>query len=184
MIRLIDQNNLEGCRQIVNLARQMLEHCSQEARNSILDLRGGLLEHLNLPDAIQEALNSIKEEHQIDKELAKISFKFSGEPVRLKRETERNVLLIAKESTVNAIRHANASKISVKLSFENEHLELSISDDGCGFNPSEGAINRFGVQGMFERASELGGKLTVESAIEKGTRVSLILPTLENVIRS
>ncbi len=184
VIRLIDQNNLDGCRQIVNVARQMLEHCSQEARNSILDLRGGLLEHLNLPEAIQEALNSIREENQLDSKIADIKFSCSGEPIRLKLETERNVLLIAKESTFNAIRHANASEINVKLSFENAHLELSICDDGCGFNPNEGAINRFGVQGMYERASRLGGKITVESAVGNGTKISLILPTLENVIRS
>ena len=72
------------------------------------------------------------------------------------------VLRIAQEALGNALRHAAAKRIAVKLGGDGEQLVLTVTDDGCGFDPSGPEVRgqRLGLTSMEERATELGGTLT------------------------
>ncbi|MGH3993491.1 MAG: sensor histidine kinase, partial [Pseudonocardiaceae bacterium] len=75
----------------------------------------------------------------------------------------------------NALRHARAGRIKVRLDENADGLALSVEDDGAGFDPGAATLRarRLGLTSMEERARELGGMLEIESAPGAGTSVRL-----------
>jgi two-component system sensor histidine kinase UhpB len=90
-------------------------------------------------------------------------------------ETELVVYRIAQESLTNAVRHANASKITLSLAVVDEYLTLRVRDDGRGIDGPL-ANDTAGVNGMRERAMLVGGQLRIRSDRGAGTEVQLDLP--------
>jgi signal transduction histidine kinase len=89
------------------------------------------------------------------------------------------VLRVVQEAVANAARHAHARSIGVRLSYEARQLRVLIEDDGRGFiveTDLRSYEGHWGLLGMHERASGLGGALTVRSAPGRGTTVTLVLP--------
>lgn len=81
------------------------------------------------------------------------------------------------ESLQNALKHAEATWIEVKLELEERYINLIVKDNGKGFDPTEKQkSNSFGIMGMRERVELLDGKLTIKSVLDKGTVVSIWLP--------
>ncbi len=94
--------------------------------------------------------------------------------------TEKQALHIVKESLNNARRHADARRIEVRVTREDDHACFTIRDDGRGFTPAELAgSSHYGLTIMRARAERVGGSLHVESAPGVGTTVIARLP-LEN----
>jgi signal transduction histidine kinase len=91
-----------------------------------------------------------------------------------------DVFRIGGEALRNAFRHAGAKRIEVELRYDAEGLRLRVRDDGKGIAPEVltlgGREGHFGLHGMRERASLIGGKLTVWSAPDSGTEVELSIP--------
>ena len=82
------------------------------------------------------------------------------------------------ESLTNIMRHANADKVSVILEKNKDGILFSIKDNGIGIkNYNENTHNSFGILSMKERAYSLGGKLSIISKLNKGTHISLFIPT-------
>jgi len=98
-----------------------------------------------------------------------------GRDVRLGPETRREVYLIFKEALNNIIRHSNCGAVRVTFLISAGALELTLGDDGRGFDPtSDGDGN--GLASMRQRAARLGGRLLIESADGGGTTVRLVAP--------
>ena len=83
---------------------------------------------------------------------------------------------IAQEMIHNAVRHAQASHITLSLNRKNRRLELSVSDDGKGFQPDSGEKEGYGLRIMRYRAAMIGCELTIDSTPGKGTVARCILP--------
>ncbi|MGE5595221.1 MAG: GAF domain-containing protein, partial [Hyphomicrobiales bacterium] len=83
---------------------------------------------------------------------------------------------IMQEALHNIGKHANASRISIRLDDSPGGVTLDIQDDGAGFNPDEDFPGHLGLTSMKERAARLGGRLTIESAPGEGTHVSAWMP--------
>ena len=99
-------------------------------------------------------------------------------PVRLRdRTVEREVLLVAGEALGNALRHAAASTVDVRLDTR-DPVRLVVADDGVGFDLAATlrTSHRLGLSSMRERAEALGGTLAVDTAPGAGTTVSLEVP--------
>jgi len=88
---------------------------------------------------------------------------------------ETALFRIAQESLTNVARHAHAHHVSITLSYQPHNLHLTIHDDGKGYNDEERSAGT-GILGMRERATALGGMLTLSSQIQGGTTVQAILP--------
>ena len=87
------------------------------------------------------------------------------------------VYRISGEALRNTFRHAHAHKVEVEIRYDDEQFRLSVRDDGRGIDPAflsrQGSDGHFGLRGMRERATLIGGKLTVWSEVEAGTEVEL-----------
>jgi signal transduction histidine kinase len=82
---------------------------------------------------------------------------------------------LARSALGNALRHAEASRISVRLQQENEKVLLVVQDNGKGFSVTERENAGVGIPSMRKRAAEAGGELMIESAAGGGTRVEVSL---------
>lgn len=104
-----------------------------------------------------------------------LSLEIEHLPERPDREIEQACFRIAQEALTNALRHAGAGAVSLRLNGDDGHLRLRIEDDGGGFDPVAGA-GGLGILIMRERAQGVGGDVSVVSAPGDGTRVDARLP--------
>lgn len=95
-------------------------------------------------------------------------------PRRPAREIEQASFRIAQEALDNALRHAGAGRVALRLQAHAHGLDLHVEDDGTGFDPARAGTP--GLALMRERARLAGGALRIESAPRRGTRVSAALP--------
>ncbi len=145
--------------------------CSAEARRSLWGLRNnstGALEFANkLVNLARQAVS--------DKNMA---LSLRVEPVSLRDypDTEYQLLRIAGEAIANTLKHSGATQLSINLHVIEGVLALAIEDDGIGFSTfAKPAPEHFGLQGMRERAAEIGAEISVESSPESGTRIEISL---------
>ena len=84
----------------------------------------------------------------------------------------RNIYLITKESVNNAVKHSGCSQLSVVFALDRKQLEITVTDNGCGFDPSRRG-QRNGLTNMERRAGQAGMEYTIKSEINKGTVITL-----------
>jgi signal transduction histidine kinase len=142
------------------LARGAME----ELRAVVFELRPGSLEGEGLATVLRKHVDVLRRVSGRSIELD------VGEVARRDPATATQILRIAQEALGNALRHADATHIRVTL----DARRLRVEDDGCGFDPGAVRGRRLGLTSMHERATELGGTLTVTSG-EHGTSVELEL---------
>jgi signal transduction histidine kinase len=94
-------------------------------------------------------------------------------PESLQPDEEIAVFRVAQEALANVARHADARTVSVGLRKDEDGLELTVRDDGRGFEPSQPSRGGLGLGGMAERARLVGGELTIESRPGGGTELCL-----------
>ena len=154
-------------------AERMIRDSLKEARNSIWQMNPQALETGDLADALKGILKQLS-----DGLVPETRFEVVGRERRLLPVIESNILRLGQEAITNAVKHAGATQISVKLEFGENQFSLLVVDDGRGFNPaspppSEGG---FGLVGMQGRANELNGQLKVRTAPNQGTEINLLIP--------
>jgi signal transduction histidine kinase len=158
-------------RQAETVARASLD----EARGLVWALRPATLQDGGLPAALERTISTAGT--GVAAELT-----ISGTPRPLHPEVEVTLLRAAQEALTNARRHAQASRISVTLTYFDDEVSLDVIDDGRGFDPSAvaapGPAGGHGLAGMRERAERLAGRLEIESAPGEGTAIALSLPAM------
>jgi signal transduction histidine kinase len=158
----------EQVEQLGELAQDALE----ELRGLIFELRPASLEEEGLAATLRKHVDMLERVHGRDIEL-RISGATGAEP-----ETEGEVLRIAQQALDNALRHADAERIELRLQGRDGRLTVTVADDGVGFDPGERGLRsrRLGLTSMEERARALGGTLAVVSRPGEGTTVTLEVP--------
>jgi signal transduction histidine kinase len=151
------------------LAREALD----ELRSLILGLRPPELERDGLEGALRKDLEMLGRIHgvAIELEVDGVFATANGDA----GERDFAILRITHEALHNAVQHARAEHVTVRLIVRGDQVTVEVSDDGIGFDP-EGAEVRsrhLGLTSMEERARELGGRLEIHSAPGSGTTVSL-----------
>jgi signal transduction histidine kinase len=163
--------DLDDARQLEELA----ETAHQDTRES-LELLRNYTSDGNFPLHLQEYLEHLKQQSKINFQLDIATGELTMDSL-----VEIELLRICQEALTNIRRHSRAHNVSVKLRPVNHHLELSIADDGCGFDaiayqcdgrPTKG----HGLAVMKERADSIGGRLSVSSLPGKGTEVQVKVP--------
>jgi two-component system NarL family sensor kinase len=151
----------------IRLTRSTLE----EARRSVLDLRTAPMEGHTLA----EALNILAAPYRRDRRVHTIVVT-QGKVPPLPARIEAGLYRIAQEALTNALRHAQADEVLLRLKTSPNRVELVIEDDGVGFSVNTTPDGRFGLVGMNERARLMGGDLEIQSALAEGTRVIVNIP--------
>lgn len=148
----------------------------QETRRAMGALRATPLEDLGLLLAVRELAESAAERGKLELRLS------VTEPLPpLTPEVSQCIYRVAQEAITNVLYHANAQRLSVEISRNNHEIKLKIEDDGVGFDVDRNYSGHWGVQGMRERAQEVGGRLSIKSQRDDGTIIELHLHITENV---
>src|SRR5215207_369259 len=154
-------------RRALSLTQSNLE----EARRSVLDLRAAPLEERPLSEALKTLVDRWEAETGVNARYAAVN---GSRP--LPPSVEAALYRICQEALTNVARHAGAGRVSVQLVATPEQVQLSVEDDGRGFDPSGVSGDHHGLVGMRERAEMLGGVLGVRSGAGEGTRVEATVP--------
>lgn len=157
----------QAVRRALGLAQANLE----EARRSVQDLRAAPLEGRTLG----EALATLAQEFAGQAGLA-VSFEPVGAGRPLPPRVESGLYRIAQEALTNAVRHARASHVLLRLAVTPGEASLRVSDDGVGFDLDAVPDGRFGLIGLNERARLLGGQLDLQTSLGAGTCVEVVVP--------
>jgi two-component system NarL family sensor kinase len=172
------QTEPERARRSVTAALGLTRKGLEEARRSVLDLRAAPLEGRTLP----VALAALAAEADAGSATA-VVFEAAPAPIGtppIPPAIEVGLYRIAQEALQNALRHADAARVLLRLEASPERVRLTVQDDGRGFAPgvAGGEASRFGLVGMRERARLLGGSFEVESGPGAGTRITAEVPVL------
>jgi signal transduction histidine kinase len=124
-----------------------------------------------------DALRSVADEIESRYDVAITVSVESGEASDLEQEEREQIVRIAREAIINAIRHGGAGRIDVELGSHDSGLLLRVSDDGCGIVASSLATrgSGLGMRAMRHRARRLGANLVAKPAPNGGTRVEVVL---------
>jgi len=161
--------------QEIKSVRKMIRTSLYEVRRIIYDLRPMALDDLGLLPTIKRYISTISDYNDIN-----IEFDSIGKDERLKSQYEIASFRLLQESLQNAIKHANATLIQVKLEITNRNLAMSVKDNGDGFDPKERSESSFGIIGMKERVEMFNGELKIDSTKGKGTRIYINVPYTPN----
>jgi two-component system sensor histidine kinase UhpB len=146
----------------------------------IADLRPSQLDDLGLVAALQWYLQEFEAHYGI-----KTAFTFSGNRAqRLPQDLDIALFRITQEALTNIARYAGASLASVRLDVMPALIHLTVEDDGAGFDVVQvlpetrrrGGTHGWGLLGIQERASLLGGQCEIVSQPGKGTRIGIRVP--------
>jgi signal transduction histidine kinase len=156
-------------------ARVQMARLQQLARQALDELRSLMLE-LRPPDLARDGLAGALRKHvEVLRGLHDVDIGLAVEHEMAADATDGDVLRIAQEALQNALRHAGARHVAVRLGDGDGRLVLEVADDGAGFEPANPELRarRLGLTSMEERAARLGGRLEIRSAPGAGTTVRL-----------
>jgi signal transduction histidine kinase len=158
----------EQLERVQALARGAME----ELRAVVFELRPASLESEGLAQVLRKHVDVLRRVSGSEIEL------FVASPPSLRPAAAGQVFRIAQEALQNALRHAGAQRIEVRLEDGGGRLALSVIDDGRGFDASAPGLRgrRLGLTSMEERAAGLGGSLAIRSQQGAGTTVRLEVP--------
>lgn len=150
----------------------------EELHHVIGDLRPAVLDDLGLVPALMNQAKQFEVRFGVPAD-----FQTHGPRRRLLPEVETIIFRIGQEALTNIAKHAQASNACVELNFHENCVKLIVKDDGCGFNPEtelrRDTPNRtaWGLLGIQERASLVGGVCFINSRIGAGTIIHVTVPT-------
>lgn len=163
---LWEQNPNEGQRRLYEL-RQMTRGALAEMRSLLLELRPATLLEASMEDLLRQLAEAISGRLQIPVKLD------ITPTVPIPVEVKIAFYRIAQESLNNVARHARASQAYVTLHMVPPHIELRVSDNGCGFNVHRVPSGHLGLGIMRERAEAVGATFRVSSSAEWGTEITV-----------
>lgn len=174
----LDENAQPIVKKHLVQARALALEGLNEARNSISSLR----EQPSVKDkSLEEELERFARQVTGGTNL-NLQFKVVGKPNKLPELIEHNFFRIGQEALNNAVKHSAAKNIAVELAFDSKNVRLQVADDGCGFDaqqnaskPSNGQNGSYGLLGLKERAKIIGASFTVESELNKGTKIIAVV---------
>jgi signal transduction histidine kinase len=161
-------------RERLTQSRSLAAQTLAELRKLIYDLRPEVLDQLGLVPAMRSYARSRLEAENIKTRLRFVGFARG----RLSPEIEITLFRVIQEAVTNIIRHSSASKVSIEVTRVKSAVTATVSDNGKGFdaNAALQAPESWGLRGIRERVSVVGGEFSIESAVGQGTRILIKIP--------
>jgi signal transduction histidine kinase len=156
----------------LDLAEAVARSGLAEARRSVWALSPPVLDAEGLVGAVQGFLSRIAAGNP-----NVVALSVQGKPYPLPSDTGLGLLRICQEAVVNALRHAEANRIRVQITYQPSAVELCVEDNGRGFDPQASASgNGFGLTSMRQRAERIGGEIDISGGPGQGTRLIVVAP--------
>jgi len=155
---LLEKNN-----EVINEAVAMIDKSCEQVRAISHDLIPPSLKDFSLTDAIKDFCVTKNGLHKPE-----IICNIIGNEVTVSKKAEINIFRIVQELVNNSIKHANASEIDVQISYQPKHIQITVEDNGKGFNRDIVGRSGIGLQNINSRVEYLNAKLDFTSDA-KGT---------------
>jgi signal transduction histidine kinase len=182
--RLLEVGKVDEARIQVTQLEAAAKEVYADVREAILGLRTTFDPEHGLLAALREYIDGFERQSGIPVELD-VSIWPERPPLPLTAEVQ--LVRIVQEALANIRKHAHARRAVVRLKVENDAAELTVTDDGCGFDPTRldgERWSRFGLQTMRERAEGIGGTFALESEVGLGTTITISIPTARVTARA
>jgi signal transduction histidine kinase/ligand-binding sensor domain-containing protein len=159
---------------LLDCARTQLRSTIDEAREAVFNLRVASESGTNIGPLLGRMTEQVSHEFGIP-----VECQISGKPFEFEQSTVHELLMVAREAIYNAVRHGQPHKVQLGIRFEEDNCSVKVQDDGSGFDPEKAAAlpaGHYGLIGMKERVSRMGGSLTLNSRSGAGTELVIHLP--------
>jgi two-component system sensor histidine kinase DegS len=158
----------------VDRIKSTLREGLTEIRRFIFDLRPTMLQDRGLSATVEHYIATYQSLFPMA-----IDFEAQANIPRLSNDQELTAFRVIQESIQNARKHARATRVTVNVAQQVDHLVVAIVDNGRGFSPERVTTHMLGgvgLRGMQERAALVGGEIEIESAPGEGTKIELRIP--------
>jgi two-component system sensor histidine kinase DegS len=148
----------------------------EEIRKIMFNLRPMALDDLGLIPTLRKYIQDFEEKSKL-----RTKFELIGKEVRLPSAMEVAIYRLIQEAFTNSQKHANASFLSVEITYQLHMVKISIQDNGRGFNlekfqSSVTTGTQYGLIGMRERVELLEGRMDIQSEPDAGTKITMLIP--------
>ncbi len=168
--RIAGENHLIEIEEKVGSVKTITNHIHSLVRKMLSRLRPMTLDDLGLTEALRDMLHNWRERQpEIDWE-----WDFVGEFESLPDTLQVTIYRLVQECTTNCVRHAHASHVKVEVRREAETIKVAVTDDGKGLDAN--LVKGFGLIGMRERVSALGGRIAFDTEEGRGLQVRVLIP--------
>ncbi len=159
----------------IKTAEQTVAKAIQDLRSLSKSLNREWLDQFNLIENVDAEKERINASRNIEVTLGTVYKKLP-----LKSESQVMLFRVVQEALQNSIRHASPKHISIQIKNTDHHFELTIQDDGKGFDIQSAKKESLGLRNMEHRVQLLGGAITWQSETDKGTLITIKIPVNEN----
>jgi len=157
----------KSCREGLRLLRA----AAAESLRLINGLRPPMLDELGIAEAIESLVTRARDD------VPRVDYEKPATLDRLDPDVETTIFRIAQEAISNVRKHANAKKVRVLLEHRGEQdIALVVTDDGIGYDSRRVPEDRFGLEGIRQRAHLFGREAVISSTPGKGSRIEVVLP--------
>ncbi|QHI36435.1 Oxygen sensor histidine kinase NreB [Kordia antarctica] len=155
-------------------ANELLDNACDEVRKISHDMASGVLTKFGLVAALEDLKETLEESNQIE-----VEFIAHGLNNRLDNDVEITIYRIIQELISNILKYAKAKNITIQLVSRENQLNISVEDDGVGFDVNDKKNRGMGLKNVATRVESLDGELHIDSMINKGTSISIDIPIKE-----
>ncbi|HET6177174.1 MAG TPA: two-component regulator propeller domain-containing protein [Candidatus Sulfotelmatobacter sp.] len=159
---------------LLDYARTQLRSTIDEAREAVFNLRVASESSTSLGPLLRRMTEQVSHEFGVP-----VACNISGNPFEFEQSTVHELLMVAREAIYNAVRHGQPSKVELGVRFEEDECSVKVQDDGSGFDPemvSSLPEGHYGLIGIKERVSRMGGQLMLNSRCGAGTELVIHIP--------
>ncbi|GIP17211.1 hypothetical protein J40TS1_28530 [Paenibacillus montaniterrae] len=164
------EHDWQKARRQVQLIEEMASVAQSEMRALLLHLRPAHLDGKSLGHALTTLVSELQQKIPMNIEMD------VDNSIVMRQENEDHLFRIAQEALSNALRHAKAENMIIKLYRLDQNIHLVIQDDGAGFDVNKRKQGSYGLLTMEERVIELGGQFRLISEIDEGTAIYVTIP--------
>jgi PAS domain S-box-containing protein len=167
LVAAIEKQNLGHAKHIVEQVQESARQSLKETRLLLFELQAaGQGRNVNLIRDLEERFAKVESHAGIQSQIIQ-----KGSLRHIPAAWHENLYWITIEALNNALKHAQARKMTIEIHATPKQVELAVTDNGRGFSPSKVVPGGMGLETMRARARQLGGELTIESEPGKGTCV-------------
>ena len=173
-LSLLKANLESSC--LTDRYEQAYQLVKQQVMHMITGLRPAMLNY-GIHAALEELTDDLNERAN---SLTLLQLAIEHVPVQLPAKVEEHLFRIVQQACENALHHSQASTILITGAITAEALDLTVLDNGIGFDTTEGlsinnllANKHFGLVGMYERAASIGATLAIKSELGHGTQICI-----------